>query len=601
MQNLALGAHGAPGASQRASSALRSRWPAPPRSSRPACAPRTAHRRHQQRPALPLTPGGLTVVRRGLPCRATRGAREGCPMSSFSPQHSRELGASPPPARRALVSGATGFIGGRLAQALADAGWTVRCLVRDRSRARDLERRGFEIHEGDVLRPETLDEAGRDVEIAYYLIHAMGRGARGDFARREHAGAEAFAQMALREGIARAIYLGGLGEPHSRHLRSRHETARLLAEHGPPCTYFRAGMVVGAGSESYRTLRYLVERLPAMIAPAWLKVPTQPIAIDDVLAYLTAAPDLPESAGREIQIGGPDVLPYGEMLDRMAAALGRRPRPKLPVPLLTPRLSSLWIGLVTPVDAGVARPLIEGLSTKTIVTDTSGAKLFDITPLAFEDALERAVADDSATVSTRGTARRRVNCSAAARPRRTTPSDGHSASPSSSRPADRATKGHERDPDRRVRLPSGRARTRDSAGDHPISGARRWGSVSSGRRAEITPPPCGTGPTRSWASCAKRTSRASCSTSARRAAASNASAWGRRRPAAIAAGAGRLRPGARRRHAWLGDRGGGPSWRSSASARGSASERPTTAGAAPAAQALSAALASKAAARRPPR
>ena len=334
--------------------------------------------------------------------------------------------------------------------------------------------------------------------------------------------------MALREGIARAIYLGGLGEPHSRHLRSRHETARLLAEHGPPCTYFRAGMVVGAGSESYRTLRYLVERLPAMIAPAWLKVPTQPIAIDDVLAYLTAAPDLPESAGQEIQIGGPDVLPYGEMLDRMAAALGRRPRPKLPVPLLTPRLSSLWIGLVTPVDAGVARPLIEGLSTKTIVTDTSGAKLFDITPLAFEDALERAVADDSATASTRDgeTARER------ARPQRgpSTAPATPPRRPSSRTSADRATKGHERDPDRRVRLPSGRARTRDSAGDHPISGARRWGSVSSGRRAEITPPPCGTGPTRSWASCAKRTSRASCSTSARRAAASNASACGTKAP-----------------------------------------------------------------------
>jgi uncharacterized protein YbjT (DUF2867 family) len=330
-------------------------------------------------------------------------------MSSFSTQHTHEPVASPRPARRALVSGATGFIGGRLAQALADAGWTVRCLVRDRSRACDLERRGFEIHEGDVLRQETLDGAGRDVEIAYYLIHAMGRGAGGDFARRERAGAKAFAQMALREGVARVIYLGGLGEPHSRHLRSRHETARLLEEHGPPRTYLRAGMVVGAGSESYRTLRYLVERLPAMIAPAWLKVPTQPIAIDDVLAYLTAAPDLPETAGREIQIGGPDVLPYGEMLDRMAAALGRRPRPKLPVPLLTPRLSSLWIGLVTPVDAGVVRPLIEGLSTETIVTDTSGAKLFDITPLAFEDALERALADDSATASTRGTARRRVN------------------------------------------------------------------------------------------------------------------------------------------------------------------------------------------------
>jgi nucleoside-diphosphate-sugar epimerase len=146
-----------------------------------------------------------------------------------------------------------------------------------------------------------------------------------------------------------------------------------------------------------------------MIAPAWLKVPTQPIAIDDVLAYLTAAVDLPGTAGREVQIGGPDVLPYGEMLDRMADVLGRRPRPKLPVPFLTPRLSSLWIGLVTPVDVGVARPLIEGLSTKTTVTDTSGAALFDITPLAFEEALRRAVADDSATGSTRGTPRRRVH------------------------------------------------------------------------------------------------------------------------------------------------------------------------------------------------
>jgi uncharacterized protein YbjT (DUF2867 family) len=294
------------------------------------------------------------------------------------------------------VTGATGFIGARLAAALADAGWTVRCMVRDQARAGDLERRGFEVHEGDVLRPETLEGVGRDVEVAYYLIHAMGRGARSAFAAREHAGAEAFARMALRDDVEGVVYLGGLGEPHSRHLRSRHETAQVLAEHGPPLTYFRAGMVVGAGSESYRTLRYLVERLPAMIAPAWLKVPTQPIAIDDVLAYLTAAPDLPQTAGREIQIGGPSVLPYGEMLDRMAEALGRRPRPKLPVPLLTPRLSSLWIGLVTPVDAGVARPLIEGLSTKTIVTDSSGAQLFDVAPLPFEEALRRAVADDGA-------------------------------------------------------------------------------------------------------------------------------------------------------------------------------------------------------------
>ena len=298
--------------------------------------------------------------------------------------------------RRALVTGATGYIGRWLATTLADAGWTVRCMVRDQSRARDLEQRGFELHEADVLRPETLNGIGRDVDVAYYLIHGMGRGARGDFAAREHAGAEAFARTALRDGLGRVIYLGGLGQSHSRHLRSRHETARVLAEHGPPLTHFRAGMVVGAGSESYRTLRYLVERLPAMIAPAWLKVPTQPIAIDDVLAYLSAAPDLPKTTGREIQIGGPSVLSYGDMLDRMAEALGRKPRPKLPVPLLTPRLSSLWIGLVTPVDAGVARPLIEGLSTKTTVTDTSSAQLFDIAPLPIEEALRRAVANDAA-------------------------------------------------------------------------------------------------------------------------------------------------------------------------------------------------------------
>ena len=176
--------------------------------------------------------------------------------------------------------------------------------------------------------------------------------------------------MARAEGIERVIYLGGLGDrPQSKHLRSRHETALALAEHGPPLTYFRAGMVVGAQSESYRTLRYLVQRLPAMIAPAWLKNETQPIAIDDTLGYLAQAPSVAASSGREIQIGGPDVLSYGAMLDRMAAVLGLRRRPRVPVPLLTPWLSSLWIGLVTPVDAGIARPLIEGLAAPTVVTD----------------------------------------------------------------------------------------------------------------------------------------------------------------------------------------------------------------------------------------
>ncbi|HLL87358.1 MAG TPA: NmrA family NAD(P)-binding protein [Thermoleophilaceae bacterium] len=298
---------------------------------------------------------------------------------------------------RALVTGATGFVGGRLAPALAGAGWEVRCMVRDHagSRARELDRSGFELHEGDVTRPETLTGAGRDIDVAYYLIHSMGRGGGGDFAAREVAAATAFARMAKAEGIKQVVYLGGLGDrPESKHLRSRHETALALAKHGPSLTYFRAGMVVGAQSESYRTLRYLVQRLPVMIAPAWLKNSTQPLGIDDALRFLVEAPSVPAAAGREIQIGGPDVLSYGEMLDRMAAALGLRDRPRVPIPVISPWLSSLWIGLVTPVDAGVARPLVEGLAAPTVVTDPTGAVPFDVRPIGFDEALRRAVADD---------------------------------------------------------------------------------------------------------------------------------------------------------------------------------------------------------------
>ena len=295
---------------------------------------------------------------------------------------------------RALVTGATGFVGGRLADALARDGATVRALVRDRARARRLAAAGHELHEGDVLKPGTLAGAGRDVDVAYYLVHSMGRGANGDFAERDRAGARAFAEMARAEGVGRVVYLGGLGDkPRSEHLRSRQMTATVLAEHGPPLTHFRAAMVVGSASESFRTLRYLVERLPAMIAPAWLKTPTQPIGVDDAVAYLAQAPRVPGSQGREVQIGGPDVLSYGDMLDVMADALGRDPRPKLPVPFVTPKLSSLWIGLVTPVDAGVARPLVEGLSTPTTVTDQSGMDLFDIEPRPLRETLELALAE----------------------------------------------------------------------------------------------------------------------------------------------------------------------------------------------------------------
>ncbi len=298
---------------------------------------------------------------------------------------------------RVLVTGATGFVGGGLTESLAAGGAAVRCLVRDQhsSRAMALQRSGHELFSGDVLAPETLRGAGRGIEVAYYLVHSMGRGGPRDFAASERAAAGEFARIMREEGVQRIIYLGGLGDrPESEHLRSRHQTALELGRNGPPLTYFRAGMVVGARSESYRTLRYLVQRLPAMIAPAWLSNKTQPIGIDDTLAYLAGALTVQESIGREIQIGGPDVLSYGEMLDRMAEVLGIRRRPRIPVPLITPWLSSLWIGLVTPVDAGIARPLIEGLAVPTVVTDRSGMDLFELSPIGFDEALRRAVAQD---------------------------------------------------------------------------------------------------------------------------------------------------------------------------------------------------------------
>lgn len=270
----------------------------------------------------------------------------------------------------------------------------MRCLVRSRRKAEQLEREGFEAHQGDVGEQRSLAGAGSGVEVAYYLVHAMAGG--GDFAARERLGASNFARMATREGVERVVYLGGLGDPGtSKHLRSRHETAEVLAAEGPPLTYFRAAMVVGAGSESYRTLRYLVGRLPVMLAPAWLQTDTQPIGIDATVEYLRRAPEVPESTGREVQIGGPDVLTYAAMLDRMAIAMGKHPRPKLPLPFITPWLSSLWLGLVTPVDTNVARPLVEGLTTPTVVTDPSGAEPFGIEPESFDEALRRALAEEA--------------------------------------------------------------------------------------------------------------------------------------------------------------------------------------------------------------
>ncbi len=265
--------------------------------------------------------------------------------------------------------------------------------MRDPDRAGDLERLGCELVTGDVLERETLTPALEGVEVAYYLVHSMGRGAEDDdFAERDRRAAENFADAAREAATKRLIYLGGLGpDDASAHLASRHHTAEALAESGIALTYFRAAAVIGAGSESFRVVLYLVKRLPAMVTPKWTTTATQPIAIADVVAYLAAAIETPDSAGREIQIGGPDVTTYGGMMDAMAKALGRRRPVRVPVPVLSPRLSSLWVGLVTPVDVGVARPLIEGLSAETVVSDDSGMRLFEIDGTPLEAAMRAAL------------------------------------------------------------------------------------------------------------------------------------------------------------------------------------------------------------------
>lgn len=292
-----------------------------------------------------------------------------------------------------LVAGATGYIGRKLCLALAEKGSPPRALARKPGRAQDLAAAGCEVVPGDVLRRETLTEPLKGVGCAYYLVHSMGRGGLGDFAERDREGAENFAAAAAAAGSKQIVYLGGLSDGGSKHLASRHETAELLGSTGVPVTYFRAAAVIGAGSESFRTLYYLTKRLPVMVTPKWVKNRTQPIAIDDLIEILCQAPKVRAAKGRQIDIGGPDVTTYGGMMDSMARAMGRRRRLKLPVPVLTPSLSSHWIGLVTPVDTGVARPLVQGLSVETIVRDPSGMEAFDLEWTSMDEAMERAIAE----------------------------------------------------------------------------------------------------------------------------------------------------------------------------------------------------------------
>jgi uncharacterized protein YbjT (DUF2867 family) len=291
------------------------------------------------------------------------------------------------------VVGATGYIGGLLARHLAEGGQDVAALARNPDRAEDLAAAGCELRAADVLDPESIGPALEGVEVAYFLVHAMGRGGDADFAQREQAGARNFARAAAAAGVRRIVYLGGLGSG-SEHLNSRHATAVTLQAGEVPVSYYRAAAVIGAGSESFRTVYYLVRRLPAMVTPKWTTIRTQPIAIADVISDLAAAADLSLPLDREIQLGGPDITTYGGMLDELAAAMDRRPPIRVTVPVLTPRLSSLWVGLVTPVDTGVARPLIEGLSHETVVSDPSGMEALPARErIPLDQALREAVAE----------------------------------------------------------------------------------------------------------------------------------------------------------------------------------------------------------------
>ena len=220
----------------------------------------------------------------------------------------------------------------------------------------------------------------------------MGRGAMDDsYAERDRKGAENFGVAAKAAGVDLIVYLGGLSDGGSKHLASRHEAAEILQASGVPVTYVRAAAVVGAGSESFLIPFYLVKRLPAMVTPKWARTKTQPISIADAVRYLADIPGIEATHGREIEIGGPDVTTYGGMMDAMARGLDINPRPRLGVPVLTPGLSSMWIGLVTPVDTGVARPLIGGMEVETIVKDPSGMALFDFEPMNIDEAMKAAL------------------------------------------------------------------------------------------------------------------------------------------------------------------------------------------------------------------
>jgi uncharacterized protein YbjT (DUF2867 family) len=297
---------------------------------------------------------------------------------------------------RILITGATGYVGGQLVPRLIECGYEVSCMVRDASQLNPKLCRAH-IVEADVLHPSTLPAALRGIEVAYYLIHSMGGGTAG-FEERDRRAAKNFAIAAKQAGVQRAIYLGGLTSqtsPVSQHLKSRQETGAVLREFGPPLTEFRAGIIVGNGSISFEIIRCLTERLPVMICPRWVMTRTQPIAIGDVLDYLAAALRVPQSAGEIVEIGGASIETYRSMMLTYARIRGLK-RWLLRVPVLTPRLSSYWLNLVTPFPAAMTRPLIEGLRTEVVCSSDRAAKLFpEIIPMRYGAAVEEAVSGNA--------------------------------------------------------------------------------------------------------------------------------------------------------------------------------------------------------------
>jgi len=294
------------------------------------------------------------------------------------------------------VTGATGYVGGRLVPALLAAGYSVRCFVRE---PRKLDERSWrsdrhvEVVKGDLGHTETLAQHMAGCTAAYYLVHSM-EASGSSYANRDRELAEAFGEAATAATVARIIYLGGLGELGdglSQHLRSRREVEERLHASGVPVTALRAAMVIGAGSASFEILRYLVERLPIMITPRWVVTESQPVAIDDVLHWLVRCLEVPETIGRTLEIGGPDVVAYRDLMDIMAEEVGLRRRIIVPVPVLTPRLSAGWIGLVTPVSYRIARPLAEGLRNRVVVTRNDVQDVMPHPALGVRSAIRKAL------------------------------------------------------------------------------------------------------------------------------------------------------------------------------------------------------------------